>query len=139
MANKTMSPTKVVIPCRLSFANIWEPKSINGGEEKYSASLIIPKSDKATVNAIQKAVDAAGRQLHDIEVLQRQDGGLAALPDRLRETAEARLTEPGASIVELGDMLGVSKSGVNHRLRKLHVLAVAAEEAEEEKEGDHTV
>ena len=88
---------------------------------------------------LQKAVDAAGRQLHDIEVLQRQDGGLAALPDRLRETAEARLEEPGASIVELGDMLGVSKSGVNHRLRKLHVLAAAAEEAEEEKEGDHTV
>ena len=91
---------------------------------------------------LQKAVDAALRQLHDIEVLRRQKGGLAALPDRLRETAEARLEEPGASIVELGDMLGVSKSGVNHRLRKLHALAAAIEKEEgkeKEKEGDHTV
>ena len=87
---------------------------------------------------LQKAVDAAGRQLHDIEVLQRQEGGLAALPERLRETAEARLEEPGVSIVELGEMLGVSKSGVNHRLRKLHALAAAAEKAEE-KEGDCTI
>ena len=86
----------------------------------------------------EKAVDAAGRQLHDIEVLQRQEGGLAALPERLRETAEARLEEPGASIVELGEMLGGSKSGGNHRLRKLHSLAAAAEKAEE-KEGDCTI
>ena len=52
--------TKVVTgTIRLSYEHVWEPASINGGEEKYSASLIIPKSDKATVNAIQKAVDAA--------------------------------------------------------------------------------
>ena len=88
---------------------------------------------------LQKAVDAAGRQLHDIKVLQRREGGLAALPERLRETAEARLEEPGASIVELGEMLGVSKSGVNHRLRKLHALAAAAEQAAEKKEGDCTI
>ena len=39
-------------------------------------------------------------------------------------------------------MLGVSKSGVNHRLRKLHALAAAIEKEEgkeKEKEGDHTV
>lgn len=52
--------TKVVTgTVRLSYEHVWEPASINGGEEKYSASLIIPKSDKATVNAIQKAVDTA--------------------------------------------------------------------------------
>ena len=45
MANKTTSPTKVIIPCRISFANIWEAKSINGGDEKYSVSLLIPKED----------------------------------------------------------------------------------------------
>ena len=57
--SKTTSPTKVVIPCRISFANIWEPKSINGSEEKYSVSCLIPKSDKATLAKIQKAVDVA--------------------------------------------------------------------------------
>lgn len=56
---KNVSLTKVVIPCRISFANIWEPKSINGGEEKYSVSCIIPKGDKRTLARIQKAVEAA--------------------------------------------------------------------------------
>ena len=53
--------TKVVtgINTRLSYANIWEPKSINGGKEKYSVSLIIPKSDQKTVTAIEKAIDAS--------------------------------------------------------------------------------
>lgn len=53
------SQTKVVIPCRISFANIWEPKSINGSEEKYSVSCIIPKDDKKTLAKIHKAVEAA--------------------------------------------------------------------------------
>lgn len=53
--------TKVVTgtETRLSYANIWEPKSINGGKEKYSVSLIIPKSDTKTIEAITKAIDAA--------------------------------------------------------------------------------
>ena len=60
MANaKNMSATKVVVPCRISFANIWEPKSINGSEEKYSVSCLIPKEDKATLMKIHKAIEAA--------------------------------------------------------------------------------
>ena len=53
--------TKIVtgINTRLSYANIWEPKSINGGKETYSVSLIIPKSDQKTITAIEKAIDAA--------------------------------------------------------------------------------
>ena len=51
--------TKVIIPCRISFANIWEPRSINGSEEKYSVSCIIPKDDKKTIARIQSAVEAA--------------------------------------------------------------------------------
>lgn len=59
MANVSATPTKVIIPCRISFANIWEPHSINGSEEKYSVSCVIPKSDKKTLAKIQKAVEAA--------------------------------------------------------------------------------
>ena len=62
MANtnqKKFAPTKVVIPCLISFANIWEPKSINGSEEKYSVSCVIPKSDEETLNRIKKAIEAA--------------------------------------------------------------------------------
>lgn len=54
------NPTKVVTGIvRLSYANVWEPKSINGGAEKFSVSLIIPKSDTKTIAAINAAVDAA--------------------------------------------------------------------------------
>lgn len=44
---------------RLSYANIWEPKSINGSAEKYSVSVIIPKSDTKTISAINAAIDNA--------------------------------------------------------------------------------
>lgn len=44
---------------RLSYFHGWDPVSINGGDEKYSVSVLIPKDDKATIDAINKAVDAA--------------------------------------------------------------------------------
>lgn len=57
-ANK--NTTKVVTGVvRLSYANVWEPVSINGGTPKYSVSLIIPKSDTKTIEAINAAVDTA--------------------------------------------------------------------------------
>lgn len=63
MANSTKNtsnPTKVITgECRLSYANLWEPKSINGGAPKYSVSLIIPKSDKRTLDKIKAAIQVA--------------------------------------------------------------------------------
>ena len=58
MSSKAMSPTKVIVPCRIFFANIWEPKAINGGDEKYSVSCLVPKKDKATLAKIHKAIEA---------------------------------------------------------------------------------
>ena len=59
-AKNTPNPTKVITgECRLSYANLWEPKSINGGAPKYSVSLIIPKSDKRTLDKIKAAIQAA--------------------------------------------------------------------------------
>ena len=60
MPNITI-PTKVVtgVNTRWSYANVWDPKSINGGKPKYSVSLIIPKSDKATIDKIKAAIQAA--------------------------------------------------------------------------------
>src|SRR5574344_1371790 len=58
--SKMKNSTKVVTGLvRLSFANVWEAKSINGSEPKYSVSVIIPKDDKKTVDAINKAIDNA--------------------------------------------------------------------------------
>ena len=61
MANKVTIPTKVItgVNTRWSYANVWDPKSINGGAPKYSVSLIIPKSDTATVAKIKAAIQAA--------------------------------------------------------------------------------
>ena len=55
----TVQNTKVIVPCRLSYAHIWEPDSVNGSEPKYSVSCIIDKDDKDTIAKIQKAIELA--------------------------------------------------------------------------------
>ena len=61
MPKKVNIPTKVITgpDTRWSYANVWDPKSINGGAPKYSVSLIIPKSDTVTIDRINAAVQAA--------------------------------------------------------------------------------
>lgn len=52
--------------------------------------------------------------------------GLESLPDKLREIAETRLAHQEVSLKELGELVPggpISKSGVNHRLRKLNAYA----------------
>jgi ABC-type glycerol-3-phosphate transport system substrate-binding protein len=60
----TKNPMKVITgkDTRWSYANVWEPKSINGGTPKFSVSLIIPKSDTKTIEAIKKAIQAAYKE-----------------------------------------------------------------------------
>ena len=59
MAN--INKTKVITGTntRLSYFHGWEPVSINGGAEKFSTAVLIPKSDKKTIDAIEKAIEAA--------------------------------------------------------------------------------
>lgn len=73
---------------------------------------------------LNKTIGAAVRQIDNIRLLQREVG-LESLPDKLREVAEIRLQHPDMNLKEVGDMLkgNVSKSGVNHRLRKIDELA----------------
>lgn len=73
---------------------------------------------------ISKTVNAAVRQIEDIEYI-RDHKGLESLPDHLREMALLRLEFPDAALKELGTYLNppVGKSGVNHRLRKLSEIA----------------
>ncbi|WP_312940140.1 DNA-binding protein WhiA [Oscillibacter sp.] len=73
---------------------------------------------------LDKAVDAALEQAEAIRRL--MDAGLLEqLPDKLRKTAMARLEKPELSLSELADSLDppVTKSCLNHRLRKLTGLA----------------
>jgi len=69
---------------------------------------------------LNKTIGAAVRQIDNIKLLQKEVG-LENLPEKLREVAEIRLKYPDINLKEVGEMLGghVSKSGVNHRLRKL--------------------
>lgn len=55
----TQNNTKVIVPCRFSYAHIFEPDSINGSEPKYSVSCIIDKNDTETIAKIKKAVETA--------------------------------------------------------------------------------
>ena len=61
---KIVNPMKVITgpKTRWSYANVWEAKSINGGAPKFSVSLIVPKSDTATVAKIQAAIEAAYKE-----------------------------------------------------------------------------
>ena len=64
MSKKIVNPMKVITgpDTRWSYANVWEPKSINGGAPKYSVSLIIPKSDTRTLSKIKAAIEAAYKE-----------------------------------------------------------------------------
>ena len=76
---------------------------------------------------LDKAVEAAGRLIDRIQVLQ-SSGTWDTLPDALRQTGQMRLQNPELSLSQLAQLCGVSKSCLNHRLRKLDQLAAQQEE-----------
>lgn len=68
-----------------------------------------------------KVADAANRQIESIKYLDKKIG-LNNLPVKLQEIAIARMAHPEVSLKELGELIPggpISKSGVNHRLRKI--------------------
>jgi DNA-binding protein WhiA len=78
-----------------------------------------------------KTIRAAVEQAEDIKRIDRVYG-LHRLPDGLRGVARARLAAPEASLVEIGARLRprLSKSAVNHRMRRLRQLAAALKKGE---------
>ncbi len=77
-------------------------------------------------NCLQKNYDktalASVKQVRAIETV-AETIGLEGLDPVLRETAAARLADKEASLNELSERIGVSKSCLNHRLRKLVKIA----------------
>lgn len=73
---------------------------------------------------IRKSVTAASRQIQDIELIAKKRG-LDSLTDGLRQVAQLRLENEDMPLKDLGLLLDppISKSGVNHRLRKLSSIA----------------
>ncbi|CRZ35179.1 hypothetical protein DFR55_10447 [Herbinix hemicellulosilytica] len=82
---------------------------------------------------ISKTVEAASKQIEDIIYI-RDHVGFGTLPEGLKEVAILRIQHPEASLRELGTMLSpsIGKSGVNHRLRKLSMIADYYREHKEE-------
>lgn len=73
---------------------------------------------------LNKTIGASVRQIENIKLIDKEIG-LANLPERLREVAVIRLQHPDMNLTEVGEMIKskVSKSGVNHRLRKIDEMA----------------
>ncbi|WP_416147158.1 DNA-binding protein WhiA [Salipaludibacillus sp. HK11] len=74
---------------------------------------------------LNKTVGAAMRQVENIRFI-RREVGLETLPDKLQEIAQLRIDHQDVTLKELGEMIEsgkVSKSGVNHRLRKIEEFA----------------
>lgn len=58
--NKNQATKVVTGEVRFSYLHVFEPHAIEEGQDKkYSVSLLIPKTDKKTLNAIKKAIEAA--------------------------------------------------------------------------------
>lgn len=85
------------------------------------------------VGNMDRTLTAAAKQCFMIEYLIDR-GILPLLDEPLRCTAEMRLKNPEASLKELSERLGVGKSGLNHRLRRITEIYEEEKKAEEGEE-----
>lgn len=82
---------------------------------------------------LNKTIGASFRQVESIKLIE-ETIGLDALPERLREIAIVRKEHQEASLKELGELVSsgkISKSGVNHRLKKIDEIADKIRRGEE--------
>ena len=93
---------------------------LNAIEEKNLRNKVNRRSNCDMAN-LDKAVAAAQEQIGAIHRL-RRSGVLDTLPDTLRETARLRELYPELTLSQLAQQAGISKSCLNHRLRKLQEL-----------------
>lgn len=91
-----------------------EKNLLNGVNRQYNCD----------VANVEKAVQAAQTQIESIHCLAER-GDLDTLPEKLRETAQLRCAYPELSLIQLAAICQppISKSCLNHRLRKLQLLA----------------
>jgi cell division protein WhiA len=74
---------------------------------------------------LNKTIGAAFRQVENIKFI-KQTVGLESLPGKLQEIAQLRLDHQDVTLKELGELVSsgkISKSGINHRLRKIDEFA----------------
>jgi cell division protein WhiA len=74
---------------------------------------------------MNKVANASTKQISNIQYIDEKVG-LKQLPDKLYEVAVTRMKMPEVSLKELSESLpsgSISKSGINHRLRKINAFA----------------
>ena len=74
---------------------------------------------------LNKTIGAAFRQVENIKLIDKVVG-LDTLPIKLQEIAKVRVEHQDASLKELGELITggkISKSGINHRLKKIDQIA----------------
>ena len=73
---------------------------------------------------LSKTVNAAVRQVENIKLIQ-QKMGINKLPENLQQIALLRVENEDLTLKELGELLNppISKSGLNHRLKKIEDIA----------------
>ncbi|MEG1495197.1 MAG: DNA-binding protein WhiA [Bacilli bacterium] len=82
---------------------------------------------------MDKAVETATKQIADIQIITK-DIGLEFLDDKTKEVINYRLKYPDSSLQELSEIITletgkpITKSGLNHRFRKIKELASKIEE-----------
>jgi hypothetical protein len=70
---------------------------------------------------LNRAIDAANRQLADIKILQENN---VVLNKDLKLAMKARLTFPECNVGELAEKLYLTKQGLNYRFAKIHEIAL---------------
>ena len=85
---------------------------------------------------VERTVATSNKQIKEIEYIKKQEM-FELLDEKLRETAEYRVKYPESSLMELSNIIGletnskVSKSCLNHRLRKIHDFYLKISEEKE--------
>ena len=102
--------------------------------EAVNIALHLINSEKGTNSATKVVRDA--RIVSEVDRIIEQQMGLENLPLPLQEMAHLRVEYPDACLRELGELTEppVSRSGVNHRLKKLCEIAAALQEKKEKKQ-----
>lgn len=101
--------------CTLDLINVKIYKDIRNKANR------IANCDSANID---KLVRASMRQIDDIKLISEVQG-LESLSEELREIAEIRLANTDMSLQDIGDSLKepISRSGVNHRFKRLARIA----------------
>lgn len=91
---------------------------VNTRERKNNANRVV----NCEMSNISKQINAFIKQREAIKLIE-DTLGIDSLPPQLKEVVQARNDNPEDTMVELAQKLGISKSCLNHRLRKIMEIA----------------